>query len=71
MSVFCCFPLNFLYRIHPRNLNTAAVRRLGTRIAVVDNHQLKMVILISGFKRLIFTMLNVCVNFDLLISNTF
>uniref|UniRef100_A0A8C3L7P5 Histone-lysine N-methyltransferase SETDB2 n=1 Tax=Chrysolophus pictus TaxID=9089 RepID=A0A8C3L7P5_CHRPC len=28
--------------IHPRNLNTAAVRRLGTRIAVVDNHQLKM-----------------------------
>ncbi|XP_021260049.1 histone-lysine N-methyltransferase SETDB2-like [Numida meleagris] len=28
--------------IHPKNLNTAAVRRLGTRIAVVDNHQLKM-----------------------------
>lgn len=28
--------------IHPRNLNTAATRRLGTRIAVVDNHQLKM-----------------------------
>ncbi|XP_065599605.1 histone-lysine N-methyltransferase SETDB2 [Cyrtonyx montezumae] len=29
-------------RVHPRNLSTAAVRRLGTRIAVVDNHQLKM-----------------------------
>uniref|UniRef100_A0A669QW26 Histone-lysine N-methyltransferase SETDB2 n=1 Tax=Phasianus colchicus TaxID=9054 RepID=A0A669QW26_PHACC len=28
--------------IHARNLNAAAVRRLGTRIAVVDNHQLKM-----------------------------
>ncbi|OXB77222.1 UNVERIFIED_CONTAM: hypothetical protein H355_012589 [Colinus virginianus] len=28
--------------VHPRNLSTAAVRRLGTRIAVVDNHQLKM-----------------------------
>ncbi|NXJ10609.1 SETB2 methyltransferase, partial [Odontophorus gujanensis] len=29
-------------QVHPRNLSTAAVRRLGTRIAVVDNHQLKM-----------------------------
>ena len=71
MSVFCNFPLNSLYRIHPRNLNTAATRRLGTRIAVVDNHQLKMVMLISGFKRFMFTMLSIYVNFDLLILNTF
>uniref|UniRef100_A0A8C2UB84 Histone-lysine N-methyltransferase SETDB2 n=3 Tax=Coturnix japonica TaxID=93934 RepID=A0A8C2UB84_COTJA len=27
--------------IHPKNLNAAAVRRLGTRIAVVDHRQLK------------------------------
>ncbi|XP_072199187.1 histone-lysine N-methyltransferase SETDB2 [Excalfactoria chinensis] len=28
--------------IHPRSLNAASMRRLGTRIAVVDNRQLKM-----------------------------
>lgn len=52
--VFCDFLLNFLHRVHPRNSSVAAVRRPGTRIAVVHNHQLQMVIIRSGFKRGIF-----------------
>lgn len=52
--VFCDFLLNFLHRVHPRNSSVAAVRRPGTRIAVVRNRQLQMVIIISGFKRGIF-----------------
>ncbi|KFV83246.1 Histone-lysine N-methyltransferase SETDB2, partial [Struthio camelus australis] len=37
------------------NLNIAAMRRSGTRIAVLHNHRLKMVVILNGFNRFIFT----------------
>lgn len=54
LFVFCHFLLTFLYRVLPRNLSIATSRRPGTRTVVFRNHHLKMVIIISGFNRLIF-----------------
>jgi len=66
--VFYNFLLTFLYRVHPTSLSSATARRPGTRIAGFHSHQLKMVIIISDFNRLIFHCAEyIYVIFDLLI----
>lgn len=54
LFVFYNFLLTFLYRVHPGNLRIGTSRRPGTRTGFLHNRNLNMVIIITGFNRLIF-----------------